>query len=849
MLFSKVWKTGCLLLLLLPVATGSRAWAADEQPEYGHAEAAPMEQRPEGVIDTQALLLQLEKEVQAGSRLELREALQLYKADKLAEAIAALESLIERDPTVMTAWDFLGQAYLKAGRQDDTLKLWARLKAIRSDYFPLYNWMGRVHMLRGEYASAIDAFRTSLRLQPAQEREDTKLNLARLLRWSGCLEEASALLRPLQQAAPQNLAVKRELASALLSNREYEEALPLWADLQASAPTNLLFLAKLSVALFHNGQVGAALERARRVLAEEPNNMDALRLMADEAQFHSDAPEEALAWLRRMIDQATEFKLKRQLSLRYVFLYMRLKGSHPERYPSDRPAAILGQLLAADPYDVDLAMAYAEVLIGDQQYAKARQQLERVLRELNPNSIRAQNNLFDISVEEKNYAEAWKHYQLRAAFNPQDPYLHYLLARLYIAQERYRAAHREVDQLELAGRRGGVAVLLYHGLSASETGEVLPALRLREQLTALQRAGFRFLSAHELPEYFAKRARLSGALGASSMERVACVTFDDARRDTMRYGTPVGQDLKIPFSMHIPVGFVLQQHAFICTWDMLRTYQAAGCWHYGGHTLYAHKRAPIDAAQRLGFALPNHLWLASAQRLETDSEYAARLSREYAECQALITRELGHANECNFFAYPFGDIGQITRCNDPEAPRKNLAYAARSYALGFIQTSYGYAVAGDNPLLYQRHEPDRGDSAQDVLNHVLINHPLQLARRVRADLAAYEDKRQLLLGTLRAMQLDGYPADAFQKLVGDLERKLGRHIPLAEIEQAQPAAPVPPLKDLAPADVPSPGKPDAVVPPTPDAPPEAPRKPVQRPAGDFFDSGRPGLRDLRNPLK
>ncbi len=846
LLFSRFRKPAWLLLVLWPVMTGVRAWAADEQPEYGRAEAAA-EQAPELYIDSRELLQQLEKEIALSSRQELREALRHYKAGELPEAIGALEGLLERDPTVMTAWDFLGQAYWKAGRPADAFKLWGNLKVIKPDFFPLYNWTGRGHMLRGDYPAAIEAFRASLRLQPIQDRDNTKLNLARLLRWSGNLEEAITMLRPLHQVAPQNQSITRDLASALLSNREYDEALPLWSALQAGEPTNLFFLAKEAVALLHTGHITEAVAGARRVLAEDPNSLDALRIMADETQFHGAQREEALVWLRRMIDQTTAFKLKRQLSLRYVFLYTQLKGQAPERFPLARPAAMLGQLVEADPFDVDVIMAYAEVLSGDQRYAEARQQLERVLKELNPNSVRAQNNLFEMALEEKKFPEALAHYEQRAAFNPADPYLHYMLARWHAAQGRYPAAHRELDQLEAAGRRGAVAVLLYHGLSSSENGEVLPVARLREQLAGLKQAGFRFIAAHELPAYFARCAKLAATLGEPDLERVACVTFDDARRDSMRYGTPLGTELKIPFSMHVPVGYVLQRHPFICTWEMLREYQQAGCWHFGGHTLYAHDRVPIDAAQRLGFALPNHLWLAPAQRLETDAEYAARLTREYDECHDLLIRQLGHTNECNFFAYPFGDIGQITRNNDSAAPRKNLEHAARSYAVGFIQTGYGYAVAGDHPLLLQRYEPDRNDSAEAVLEHVLDRHPVQLARRLRAQFAALEDKRHLLLGTLRAMQKDGYPEPFFQKLVLDLEGKLGRHIPVAEIERAEPAAPVKIAPEAAQPPPKPPEKPVAVVMPAPAEKPVAPSQPRRRPAD--FEAGRSGLRDLHNPLK
>ena len=68
------------------------------------------------------------------------------------------------------------------------------------------------------------------------------------------------------------------------------------------------------------------------------------------------------------------------------------------------------------------------------------------------------------------------------------------------------------EELEAMGRRGAVAVLLYHGLSSSENGEVLPVARLREQLAGLKQAGFRFIAAHELPAYFARCAKLAATL-------------------------------------------------------------------------------------------------------------------------------------------------------------------------------------------------------------------------------------------------------------------------------------------------------------------------------------------------
>ena len=832
-------------------ALGLAARAAgvmEEQPEYARRDAEPEARREFPAPDEHEVLRQLEADVQSSERKELARVLQLYHSGQLIEAIALLEPMIEQDPTEMAAWNALGQSYLKINRRDDALRLWDRLRIIRPDFFPVYNWIGRAHMQCNELQPAIAAYRASLQLNPQQDRDQTKLNLARMLRWSGDLERAAALLRPLHEAFPQRAEITRELASALLSNREFAEALPLWTTLRAAEPTNRLFQAKEAVALLHTGHAPAGVAQARAVLAADTGQSDALGVLADYAQFFGGQPEEALPWLQRMITITDQPVRQRQLTLRYVNLYGRLNEAAPDRFPLERTLPLLQGLIEKEHYDADVRLALAETLMMCHRYDAARAQLIWVLDNLNPHNARAQRNLFEIALAQGRSVEAREHLDKMAAFNPRDPLQHSYLARFYAAHQDYRRALKEADELEAAGRQGAVAVLLYHGLSSSDAGAVLPASRLREQLQTLRAAGYRFVTADKLTNCLTGNAQDTGTTDPDApLERVACITFDDARRDTMRYGTPVAQELKMAFSMHVPVGYIENQHPFICTWPQLREYQKTGRWIFGGHTYHAHERTAIDDQRRLGFALPNHLWLPASGRLENDAEYAERLEHEYAGCRDAIVRELGHAAECNFFAYPFGDIGQLTRSNDRAAPAKNLEHCGRAYAIGFIQTSSGYAISGDNPLLYQRMEPDRLDTGADVLRKVLESHPVNMARRLRAEFAALEGKRHLVLATLRALQRDGYPVTSLRKLHASVEKKLGRHIPLAEGDIDQPAT-----NAVAPAPAQLTPRPGIAAPP-PRAetssvalpPPEPPAEPRRVAPERSLNS----LRDLRDPLK
>jgi tetratricopeptide (TPR) repeat protein len=677
-------------------------------------------------------------------------------------------------------------------------KLWNRLRSIRPEFAPVYNWLGRAYMLNNDLPNARSCYAKSLKLN--QPLHDEDLNYGRVLRWSGALEDAITLLRPMAQSKPDRLDIARELASALTSNREYQEALPIWNRLLAKEPSNLLFRAKATVALLHSGQPAEAVEIARAILQQEPGQLDALGVLADYAQYFSPNPEQALPLLLQLANQTEQPSRQRQLALRFVALYGRLHGQTPEQYPLDQSGRVLARLIEKDPQDADSRLALGETLLILRHYAAAREQFHWVLEHQNPNNTRALRNLFEIALVEGKPSEAGVYLQHLFAFNPRDPYRHYYNARFHLSQNRFVKALEAVDQLEAAGAQGAIAVLLYHGLSSSDHGEVMPASRLTEHIRALKAAGFSFFGANELPRHLLDASRKAGNVRNLPLEREVCITFDDARRDSMRYGTPVGVAEKVPFSMHVPVGYANANHPFICTWDQLRDYQKAGCWLFGGHSWDAHERVPIDAQQHLGFALPNHLWLPVEGRLETNEEYDRRLQHEYTDCQQTIVRELGRGSECTFFAYPFGDLGQLTRSNDKQAPRKNLQHVGQSYACGFIQTSFGHAVATDHPMLYQRIEPDRLDDGATVVRRLLENHPVTLARTLRAAIYAQQDKRYGVRDMLALLARDGYPADSLQKLHATLERQLGRNIPLPKAEEAPTpgnSEPLPPVQPPA----------------------------------------------------
>ncbi|OGV43297.1 MAG: hypothetical protein A2X46_06570 [Lentisphaerae bacterium GWF2_57_35] len=680
-------------------------------------------------------------------------------------AITKLEQVIEQDPSLLSAWGQLGWCYWNNGRQDKAIELWETLRRINPKLPMAYNLLGMAYMANGEQPKAIEFFRKSLELDPDQE--PVEYSIARLSRWEGRFEDSISILRRQLDKNEDRLDIRLELARAYLNNWQFEEALPLWEKLAQSQPDNLEYRLYCAECRLRTGQADEALPEIEQILAEDPNHTSALLIMADRAEY-GERPADAIPYLRRLVAETTELQLRQKYRMRLIDLYVRLNRDKPLEYPLNEAIGILKDYIRDDPNNTDALLLLGELLSMDNQFADAQQKFTIVLRDFNPNNMRAQRGLFEAYAAEKNFAEADKHLKRVEAFNPQDPYNHYLRARYEAARGRFGRAYQELDKLEAAGQQGSVLVLLFHGLTTSEWTEI-PSVRLfREQLMALQKAGFRFLTPMDLRDYFSSLERINDSRSERTPNRAVIITFDDARLDSFRLATPVFKDLGIPFSMHVPVGNIERKDPFLASWKQLADYRQQG-WVMGSHLYEASTPVPGERGMMVR-PLTSLIRLNPANRMETLDEFNQRIHMEYDLSSRLMQSYLGE--KPSFVAYPMGDIGQETYSDVPEAVTVNLQSASTNYAVGFIQSVFGYAVNGDNPLLYQRHELGRHVSASNTVNEVLRMHPVFLARRMRAELATLEGKQYKALKILERLKEDGYPEQSYNDLNTYVHTKL-----------------------------------------------------------------------------
>ena len=716
--------------------------------------------------------------------------------DKLyAEAIPKLERVIAEDPTLIEAWEGLGWAYWSTGQKEKTKQLWERLLNLAPGSPMPYNLLGTLETANqnGDLKKAGEYFAKSLQIDPNQF--ETRFMLAQNQVWRAELDRALPELRKLLKEDPDRTDIRLELARGMLSNQEYEDSLEHWAIIRKAAPDNVDYLLDEGKALLFIGDLRTAADNAERALELDEGNVRAIELRADIAEY-GNKPEDATRELKKVIKMTENKIVKSRLMRRMALLYLGLYKADSDSYPLQLCIDAARESIELDPRAVTMQLFLGEVYLMNRDYNSARQQFTLVLRDFNRENLRAKTGLFEIYMAEGQIDKAESQLaDILNGFDPFDPYRYLAISRLEFAKGNYFEAMAALDRLEEEGARGAALVLLYHGLSPSEWIPMTSVRRLREHILALKRAGFKFITPDQIQSYFESRKQtvkeeekpffyrlwrqiayeFSGTnplknegLRDYSPEKIACITFDDALRSTLIYGTPVAEEMNVNFGLHVPVGNIQRHQIGIASWDELRHYGGTGRWIYGSHLIDAGIPAPIDKEGYEANPLPNRLWDKDRNRLETLRAYFARVRREFKVSRDIILKELElEEDDVKFVAYPIGDIGQEVDSNITEIDsvvQSILNEAHMNYNVGFIQSTYGYAVKGDNPLLYQRYEPPARTEAREVLLHAFEYHPVFMARRQRAEIAALQGKPYLAMRMLKELERDGYPDEKLKEL-------------------------------------------------------------------------------------
>jgi tetratricopeptide (TPR) repeat protein len=751
-------------------------------------------------------------------RDRLQEALEAAAEEEDEVAIPLLEEILRQEPTSMPAWEALGWAYWRTGQPDRAVELWERLRAIDPSNPLALNLLAKAATAAGDLGRAIELNRRSLALKPDQL--NARYDLARALLWNGQIDEGITMLDDALQTDPQRFDVVLDLARALTNSWQYERALPAWRRLREHVPDNLDYLAMEATCLLHTNQDQAARDLFEKILEMQADHVVALEGMSNLEEFSED-PGRAAPYLRRWMEALPQPADQERVRVRLINLVVRMHKRKPLEYTLNEPIALTRDRLEYDPNSVDAWLLLGELLLQDGKFAEAEEKFIEVLTTFNPGNIRARKGLFETYAAAKRFDLARDQLVELSRYNPRDPYLYYYLARLEATRGDFYRAYEALDLLEEAGRRGAVAVILYHGLVPSRFFvDALAVDRFRDHLAAMRDEGFQFIKSSEVPGYLnaaltnataaaaapaapprrpdapeitpalairRERPRSAAPRGAPTVPMVVSINFDDGRRDSMQYGTQVAREFGMVFSHHLAVGYIQQNHPFIVSWTQLEEYAATGHWDIGSHFLNAAILAPLGPDGRMGHALPNLTWREDLKRMETPEEYAERIQREFADSRRILQERTGQS--VNFISYPFGDIGQEIGTNLVDPVRTIVETGRKHYDAGFQQSRFGFSIAGDDPMFYQRHEMERWMSGADVVQYLYANHPVYLARRTRTELAAQEGKQYLATENLAWLRDNRYPEPLLKELRTYVETRLaGRIVRPADAAVARKSA-------------------------------------------------------------
>ena len=735
----------------------------------------------------------------------LYHGLMLFQEEKYAECIPFLEESLRVDPSLQAGWEGLGWAYIRTGDQPKALRLWEYFQQLMPDAWMPYNLLAQAAVMNQDYVAADRHFRKALQLKP--DLFDLRFWYAQNLLRLGRPEEGETIFRQLIKEEPDRLDIQINLANLLIYKLEYDEAVAIFRHVNTELPGNVGSMMDQAALEMRVGELKAADQLCLDVLALDKSNVRAMTLRADIAEI-SDMTELSVVRLQKLIDATQDVRLRGKLRVRLASRCLVLNKRKPGLYTMSYVLDQIRQAIDENPDDVNTLVLYAERCLEVKRYAEGKKWAVRVLEKFNRHNVRAKQILFEIAIAELRFDDAEQILHDRFSnYDPTDPMRYYYETRLFMARGAYNDALKALDRMEAAAEQGCVMTLLYHDMTESDWVPVTSVRRLYEQLSALKKEGFTFISPADIPsivglpageirradpemkddaETVPWTARLIdqvryGITGERKFKagkkshdpvrpmKVVAVTFDDGLRSAFTLATPVAEELGVPFGMFAITKPPKEYKPSVAGWEEIAKYAADGSWVIGSHLYGAHEESAVDKEGKdLRWNLPNRVWLPQKDRLESMNEWDKRMRHEFRESRKILRKQMGENDSTvAMVAYPYGDVGQDNACNLSLLRNPTLSIlseAARSYKVGFVQGASGYTTVGDNLMQARRYEPNWFDEGADVVNHAYENHPVFMARRMRVEIAFLMNKPHLAEDMLTLLKRDGYPEDLCRKI-------------------------------------------------------------------------------------
>jgi tetratricopeptide (TPR) repeat protein len=256
-----------------------------------------------GVVVGSVGLLQVASAASPGQDA-LDMGVKLYRDGQFNAAVDAFREATQRDPGLLKAWENLGWAYRRLGKDNDAIRVWKTVLKIEPNTVSVLNELGRIHADRNDWDRARAWYERSLRQSPDQPV--ILFQLAEVERASGRPDEANHYYHEAELASRRALdsdALNAETWSTLgwIARRQgrTRDALSAWekaVDLNPEAAQLYPHLADASIEVGDAASARAWYERAWLAGSRTPQ----IAYRSADLAFQAAEDDQALFWISRL---------------------------------------------------------------------------------------------------------------------------------------------------------------------------------------------------------------------------------------------------------------------------------------------------------------------------------------------------------------------------------------------------------------------------------------------------------------------------------------------------------------------------------------------------------------------
>ena len=200
----------------------------------------------------------------------LEAALELHRADRLAEAKQAYEQVLQANPDCVDALYLLGVLSYSIGNSDESIALICKAIKLRPEFTEAQNDLGNVLHETGQLEKAASVFRTLIRFKP--QHADACNNLGVVLKDQGKHGEAVTAFKKAIELNPNNAGQHYNLGNALKKLDRLDEAVAAYRCAIELKPNHTDARQNLAATLRRAGRLHEAREAFRNWLRQDPEN-------------------------------------------------------------------------------------------------------------------------------------------------------------------------------------------------------------------------------------------------------------------------------------------------------------------------------------------------------------------------------------------------------------------------------------------------------------------------------------------------------------------------------------------------------------------------------------------------